>query len=79
MQANIDADLGRKEDKERGIKKYGVSMMGKTTVSADTTVYAKNKEEAKRLAMMKDVSWYIVDYEDIDDIECEVEEAEEDE
>lgn len=49
---------------------------GKTTVSADTTVYAKNKEEAKRLAMMKDVSWYIVDYEDVDDIECEVEEAE---
>lgn len=78
VQKNIDEDWGRSEDKEIGMKKYGVSMMGKTTVSADTTVYAKNKEEAKRLAMMKDVSWYIVDYDDIDDIECEVE-VEEDE
>lgn len=79
VQANIDADWGRAEDKERGIKKYEVNMTGKTTVSAYTTVYAKNKEEAKKIAMKKDLSWDIVDYDDIDDIEFDVEEAEEDE
>ena len=76
VQKNIDEDWGRSEDKEIGIKKYGVSMMGKTTVSAYTEVYAENEEEAKKMAIRKNVSWSIVDEDDIDDIEYEVEEAE---
>lgn len=76
VQKNIDEDWGREEDKELGKKKYGVEIRAKTTVSAYTEVYAENEEEAKKMAIRKNVSWSIVDEDDIDDIEYEVEEEE---
>lgn len=75
VQENIDKDWGVENPKEIKKKKYVVNMSATATVSTCKKVVAETEYDAKKIAREELWSgdWSI---DDVDDIECEVEEAE---